>query len=124
MPFRIEGRFKFTHALEELRPTPEAWATIKGHYWEQGKPLPDQDVLDLIAQYVEISSAWELPEWVRDLRAHREEAKQEEGGGPWRRARREESKEWWEEEAAEKKQEEDWEAVQQEDWGSQEFGGG
>ena len=47
--------------------------------------------MDLIEQYVEISSAWELPEWVRDLRAHREEAKQEEEGGPWRRARREEA---------------------------------
>ena len=91
MPFRTEGRCKFTHALEELRPTPESWTTIKGHYWEQGTPLPDQDVLDLIEQYVEISSAWELPAWVRDLRAHREEAKQEEEGGPWRRAHREEA---------------------------------
>ena len=63
--------------------------SLKGHYWEQGTPLPDQAVLDLIGQYVEISSAWELPEWVRDLRAHREEAKQEEEGGPWRRAHRE-----------------------------------
>ena len=58
---------------------------------EQGTPLPDQDVLDLIEQYVEISSAWELPELVCDLRAHREEAKQEEEGGPWRRAHREEA---------------------------------
>ena len=47
--------------------------------------------MDLIEQYVEISSAWELPEWARDLRAHREEAKQEEEGGPWRRAHREEA---------------------------------
>ena len=83
MPFRTEGWCKFTHALEELRPTLEAWTTFKGHYWEQG--TPNQDVLDLIEQYVEISSAWELAEWVRYLRAHREEAKQEEEGGPWRR---------------------------------------
>ena len=58
--FVQRGGCKFTHALEELRPIPESWTTIKGHYWEQGKPLPHQDVLDLIEQYAEISSAWEL----------------------------------------------------------------
>ena len=70
---------------------PESWTSFKGHYWEQGTPLPDQIVLDLIEQYVEISSAWELAEWVRDLRAHREEAKQVEEGGQWRKAHREEA---------------------------------
>ena len=91
MPIRTEGRCKFTHALEELRPTPESWTTIKGHYWEQGKPLPAQDILDLIERYAAISSAGPLPEWVQDLRAHREEAKQEEGA-PRKKAHRKEAK--------------------------------
>ena len=107
-----KGSCKFAHALEELRPTPQKWTTTKGHYWEQGKPLPDQEVLELIEQYAALSS--QLPEWVTDLRPHTEE------GPPQKRARREEDKEWWEEEAEEEEQEEDWEAVQQEDWESQE----
>ena len=106
-----KGSCKFAHSLLELRPIPKGWTTAKGHYWEQGKPLPDQEVLELIEQYAALSS--QLPEWVTDLRAHTEE------GPPQKRARREEDKEWWEEEA-EEEQEEDREAVQQEDWESQE----
>ncbi len=82
---------KFAHALEEVRPTPESWATTKGHYWEQGKPLPAHYILDIIERYAAISSAWQLPEWVQDLRAHREEAKQEEDGAPKKKAHREEA---------------------------------
>ena len=54
------------------------------------KPLPAQDILDLIERYAAISSARQLPEWVHDLRAHREEAKQEEGA-PRKKAHREEA---------------------------------
>ena len=52
---------KFTHALEEL---PMGHGQPLKATWEQGKPLLDQDVLDLIERYVEMSSAWELLEWV------------------------------------------------------------
>ena len=81
---------RFAHALEELRPAPESWTTTKGHYWEPGKPLLDQDVLDLIERYVVL--AGQLPERVRYLRAHREEAKQEEDGAPRKKAHREEAR--------------------------------
>ena len=50
-----------------------------------------QDILDLIERYVATSSAGQLPEWVQDLRAHREEAKQEEDGAPKKKAHREEA---------------------------------
>ena len=82
-----KGSCKFAHSLMELRPIPKGWTTAKGHYWEQGKPLPDQEVLELIEQYAALSS--QLPEWVTDLRAHTKE------GPPQKRARREEDKEWW-----------------------------
>ena len=103
-----KGSCKFAHSLMELRPMPKGWTTAKGHYWEQGKPLPDQEVLELIEQYAALSS--QLPEWVTDLRAHTEE------GPPQKRARREEYKEWWEEEAEAEEQDEDWKAAQQEEW--------
>ena len=86
----------------DLRHIPKGRTTAKGHYWEQGKPLPDQETLELIEQYAALSS--QLPEWVTDLRAHTEE------GPPQKGARRDEEKEWWEEEAEEEEQEEDWEA--------------
>ena len=92
----------------ELRPIPKGWTTAKGHYWEQGKPLLDRDVLELIEQSAALSS--QLLEWATGLRAHTEE------GPPQKRARREKDKEWWEEE----EQDEDWEAVKQEDWASPE----
>ena len=107
-----KGSCKFAHSLMELRPMPKGRTTAKGHYWEQGKPLPDQGLSELIQQYAALSS--ELPEWATDLMALTEE------GPPQKRARREEYKEWWEEEAEEGEQEEDWKAVQQEDWESQE----
>ena len=83
-----KGSCKFAHALDELRPAPATWTTTKGHYWEQGKPLPAQDILDLIERYAAISSARQLPEWVQYLRAHREEAKQEEDGAPQKKGSR------------------------------------
>jgi hypothetical protein len=86
--FLRKNKCKFAHALEELRPVPESWTTTKGHYWEPGNPLPDQDILDLIEHYA--VSARQLPEWVQYLRAHREEAKQEEDGAPKKTAHREE----------------------------------
>ena len=89
--FLLQDGRKFDHALEDLWPTPESWTTTKAHYWEQGKPLREQDVLDLIERYVVISSAGQLPEWVQDLRAHREEAKQEEDGAPRKKSHREEA---------------------------------
>ena len=76
--FWRKNKCRFAHALEELRLVPESWTTTKGHYWEPGNPLLDQDILDLIEQYA--VSARQLPEWVQDLRAYREEAKQEEDG--------------------------------------------
>jgi hypothetical protein len=45
--------------------------------------------LDLIEKYA--VSTRQLPEWVQDLRAHREEAKQEEDGAPKKKAHREEA---------------------------------
>ena len=61
----------------------------KGHYWEPGKPLPDQDVLDLI-ELSDVSTG-QLPEWAQDLGAHREEANQDEDGAPKKKAHREEA---------------------------------
>ena len=78
--FLRKNRCRFAHALEELRLVLESWTTTKGLYWEPGTPLLDQDILDLIEQYV--ASARQLPEWAQDLRAHREEAKHEEDGAP------------------------------------------
>ena len=83
---------KFARTLQDLRPTPPDWNTYKGHYWEQGKPLPDQEVLDLIEAYAEISSPSQVPQWVHDLRASREKGLQRAArmSPPWKRARREE----------------------------------
>ena len=64
-----KGNCKFAHALEDLRPTPAIWNTTKGLYWDQGKPLPKRQVVDLIERYAELSSLPQLPQWVHDLRA-------------------------------------------------------
>ena len=71
--YLTKNKCKFAHALEELRPVPEAWATTKGHDWEPGNPVPDQDILNLIERYA--VSAGKLPEWVQYLMVYRAEAK-------------------------------------------------
>ena len=111
-----KGSCKFAHSLEELRPTPERWTTTKGRYWEQGKPLLEKEVLDLIERYAALSSPSQLPEWVHDLRAHTEE------GPPRKRARREEEEEWEEaeQELQEATQEEESKEAEPEDWESEE----
>ena len=94
--YHWKGSCKFAHALEELCPTHATWNLSQGHYWEQGKPLPNQEVLDLIERYAGKSSS-RLPEWVHDLRA---EVLQEAEGRdpPWKRARKEAKKAEQEEE--------------------------
>ena len=72
--FLRKNKCMFAHALEEMRPVPESWTTTKGHYWEPGNPLPDQNILDLIERYA--VSTGQLPERVQYQRAHRGEAKQ------------------------------------------------
>ena len=113
-----KGSCKFAHSLEELCPTPERLTTTKGHSWAQEEPLPDQEVLDLIERYAALSSPSQLPEWVRDLRAHRKE------GPPRKRARREEEEEEWEEKAHELEEvgyaDEESKEAEWEDWESQE----
>ena len=43
-----KNKRRFAHALEDLWPVLGSWTTTKGHYWEPGKLVPDQDILDLI----------------------------------------------------------------------------
>jgi len=112
-----KGSCKFAHALEELCPTPTTWNLSQGHYWEQGKPLPNQEVLDLIERYAGKSSS-RLPEWVHDLRAEvLQEAERRDP--PWKRARKEAKKaEQEEEESKEEGKEGEHPDELDPDWGS------
>ncbi len=69
LPSPQEGLRKFAYTLEALRPTPLDCNKYKGPYREQGKPLLDKDVLDLIQADTEISSPSQGPQWAHDLRA-------------------------------------------------------
>ncbi|MFM7987610.1 MAG: hypothetical protein ACKPKO_50675, partial [Candidatus Fonsibacter sp.] len=55
----------FAHGLGEVRPTPPAKTKTKSHYWEQGKPLLDPEVVVLIERYAALRSPYQPLAWRR-----------------------------------------------------------